>query len=131
VSLSWHDSDVSFLEGVIARGDRRLSAILEHAWQNGSRYDAWSEQFVLQRWLDAFEACDFDPACVANRKRPYDEKLPWSHISTGVSESYLKAEARKAYEEALTPDCSFDSCTGCGMCQQLDCDIILGGEKRA
>ena len=131
VSLSWHDSDVSFLEGVIARGDRRLSAILEHAWQNGSRYDAWSEQFVLQRWLDAFEACDFDPACVANRKRPFDEKLPWSHISTGVSESYLKAEARKAYEEALTPDCSFDSCTGCGMCQQLDCDIILGGEKRA
>lgn len=131
VSLSWHDGDVSFLEGVIARGDRRLSAVLEEAWRNGSRFDAWSEQFVLQRWLDAFEACQFDPSFVANRKRPFDEILPWAHISTGVSEGYLKSEARKAYDQILTPDCSFDACTGCGMCQKLDCDIILGGDKRA
>lgn len=131
VSLSWHDSDVSFLEGVIARGNRRLSSVLERAWQNGSRYDAWSEQFELQRWVNAFETTGIDPEFFANRKRSFEEVLPWAHISTGVSENYLKAEARKAYQEALTPDCSFDSCTGCGMCQKLDCDIVLGGEKRA
>lgn len=131
VSFSWHDSDATFLEGVIARGDRRLSDVIEQAWKNGSRFDAWSEQFSLQRWLDAFEACDFDPAFVANRKRPFDEVLPWSHISTGVSMAYLISEAKKAYKEISTPDCSFESCTGCGMCQKLACDIILGGESRS
>lgn len=131
VSLSWHDSDVSFLEGVIARGSRRLAPVLKAAWENGSRFDAWSEQFELQRWLDAFEACDVDPAFYANRRRDFDELLPWAHISTGVSEAYLKSEAKKAYKEALTPDCSFDKCTGCGLCQKLDCDVILGGERRA
>ena len=131
VNLSWHDSDVSFLEGVVARGDRRLAPVLDEAWKAGSRFDAWSEQFVLDRWLGAFESCGVDPAFYANRRREFDEVLPWSHISTGVSQSYLKSEAKKAYKEALTPDCSFDSCTGCGLCQKLDCDIILGGERRA
>lgn len=131
VSLSWHDSDATFLEGVIARGDRRLSTVIEQAWKNGSRFDAWSEQFSLQRWLDAFEACNFDPTFVANRKRSFDEVLPWSHISTGVSKAYLVSEAKKAYKEISTPDCSFEDCTGCGMCQKLDCDIILGGESRS
>lgn len=131
VNLSWHDSDVSFLEGVVARGDRRLSRVLEAAWKNGSRYDAWSEQFELQRWLDAFSACDFDPEDVANRARDYNEVLPWSHISTGVSNAYLVAEAKKAHEEVLTPDCSFDACTGCGLCQKLDCDVVLAGGARS
>jgi radical SAM superfamily enzyme YgiQ (UPF0313 family) len=130
VNLSWHDADISFLEGVIARGDRRLSPVLEAAWRNGARFDAWSEQFSLKRWLDAFEERAYDPAFTAHRARGYDEVFPWAHLSTGVSDAYLVAEAKKAREEVLTPDCSFDSCTGCGACQTLDVDISLGGGKR-
>ncbi|MBK5211789.1 MAG: TIGR03960 family B12-binding radical SAM protein [Coriobacteriia bacterium] len=130
VNLSWHDADISFLEGVIARGDRRLSPVLEAAWRNGARFDAWSEQFSLKRWLDAFEECAYNPAFTAHRARDYDEVFPWAHLSTGVSDAYLVAEAKKAREEVLTQDCSFDSCTGCGACQTLDVDIVLGGEKR-
>lgn len=130
VKLSYHDAEVSYLEGIIARGDRRLADVLVKAHENGSRFDAWSEQFQLSRWLQAFDE-DVDIDGYAHRRRDADEVLPWSHLSTGVSNKYLLREARRATEGKTTADCSFDGCTGCDACQNLNVDIVLGGEMRA
>lgn len=130
VDLHWHDADVSFLEGVVARGGREVAGVVEHAWRNGARFDAWTERFRLQTWLDAFEAMEVDPASIANRERSDDEPLPWEHISSGVSKRYLLAEKTAAYRGETTPDCSFESCTGCDACGDLGLDIVLGGVER-
>ena len=130
VDLSWHDADTSFVEGVVARGDRRLGPVLEEAWRRGSRLDGWSEHFSLARWMDAFAACDFDPAFVASRQRSYDEVLPWDHLSTGVSKRYLALEAQRAYDATTTDDCSFGPCTGCDACGALCVDVLTAGERR-
>ncbi len=130
VDLHWHDSEVSFLEGVIARGGREVADVVEAAWRGGAVFDAWTEQFRLQRWLDAFESTGVDPAAIANRERAEDEPLPWDHISAAVSPSYLRAERAKALTGTTTGDCSFDGCTGCDVCGELGVDIVLGGESR-
>lgn len=130
VDLSLHDSDVSFLEGVMARGGRDLADVIETAWRNGARFDAWTERFSLARWRDAFAAHDIEPSDIANRERAADEPLPWSHISAGVSEKYLLRERRRAVEGKTTVDCSFDGCTGCDACDVLGVDILLAGERR-
>jgi len=130
VDLHWHDSEVSFLEGVIARGGREVADVVEAAWRGGAVFDAWTEQFRLQRWLDAFESTGVDPAAIANRERAEDEPLPWDHISAAVSPAYLRAERAKALTGTTTGDCSFDGCTGCDVCGELGVDIVLGGESR-
>ena len=93
IHYSWHDPDTSFLEAVLARGDRRLADAIEAAWRGGAKMDAWSEYFNLTRWLEAFGACGIDPAFYANRTRTREEVLPWSVTSTGVSTSFLLAGA--------------------------------------
>lgn len=131
VDLHWHDANVSFLEGVIARGGRGLADVIETAWRQGARFDAWTERFRLQTWLDAFEAVGFDPEDVANRERTLDEPLPWDHISAGVSRAYLVRERKRALAGKTTPDCSFTGCTGCDVCDDLGLAVVLaGGERR-
>ena len=130
VDLSWHDADVSFLEGVMARGGREIADVIETAWRSGARFDAWTERFSLPMWFAAFETCGVDPTGVANRERPADEILPWSHISCGVSARYLERERERAIAGTPTPDCSFEGCTGCRVCDDLGLAIDLGGEAR-
>lgn len=131
VDLHWHDADVSFLEGVTARGGRELARVIERAWRDGARFDAWTEEFDLGIWLRALEAEGVDPASIANRERPLDEPLPWDHLSTGVSRRYLERERERAVAGATTPDCSFSGCTGCDACDELGVGIVLaGGERR-
>jgi hypothetical protein len=130
VELHWHDSDVSFLEGVMARGGRELSGVIEAAWRAGARFDAWSECFRLSTWLEAFAEKGVDPAMVANRERPTDEPLPWDHLSAGVDKRYLVAERQCAMDATVTPDCSFSGCTGCEVCGDLGVDIRLAGGSR-
>ena len=113
ISLNWHDADVSFLEAVLARGDRRLGRVLERVWRSGGRLDAWSEHLSVQRWLDAFAACDLDPAFYANRRRPFDEVLPWDHLDFGVTKDFLIRENRRAWESTTTPNCR-EACSACG-----------------
>ena len=113
IHYSWHDPDTSFLEAVLARGDRRLADAIEAAWRGGAKMDAWSEYFNLSRWLEAFGACGIDPAFYANRTRTREEVLPWSVTSTGVSTSFLWRERERAYQAQITPDCR-KQCTGCG-----------------
>lgn len=113
ISVKYHDSDISVLEGVLARGDRRLCNVLERAWRKGSRLDGWSEHFRLERWLEALEEDGLTVAFYAHRRRAYDEVMPWSHLDYGVSHRFLVAEHEKAYQSATTPHCR-ESCSGCG-----------------
>ncbi len=130
VELHWHDSDVSFLEGVMARGGREVADVVEAAWRDGAVFDAWTERYSLARWLRAFEAVGVDPTAIANRERAVDEPLPWEHISAGVSKAYLIRERERALGAKTTPDCSFTGCTACDVCGDLGVDIVLGGAAR-
>jgi radical SAM family uncharacterized protein len=120
IHFSYHDARGTLLEAVIARGDRRLGAVIERAWRAGAQFDAWDEQFQWQAWLDAFAAEGLDPACEARRERAYDEVLPWDHISCGVSKAYLQDEYERALEQELTRDCR-EGCTHCGARELLGC----------
>ena len=124
VTYNWHDSDTSFLEAILARGDRRLGKVLETAWRKGAKLDAWEEYFSLQRWLDAFDECGLDPTFYANRDRSRDEIMPWSMISSGVTESYLWREWERACEGVTTPDCR-THCNACGANRLVGgkCDV--------
>ncbi len=113
ISLSWHDANVSFLEAVLARGDRRLGRVLEEVWRQGGHLDAWTEHLSLDRWREAFAACGLDPAFYANRRRAFDEVLPWDHLDFGVSKAFLIQENRKAHESVTTPNCR-ETCSACG-----------------
>ena len=121
VTYNWHDSDTSFLEAVLARGDRRMGKVLETAWRKGAKLDAWEEYFSLNRWLEAFDECGLDPHFYANRTRAEDELMPWSMISSGVTEQYLLRERHRAYESVTTPDCR-THCNGCGA------NLLVGGK---
>ncbi len=113
ISLSWHDAKTSFLEAVLARGDRRLCRVLETAHGRGFNLDAWSEHFDFDAWMAIFEEVGLDPAFYANRTRSYDEVLPWDHLDYGVSKAFLISENKKAHEALTTPNCR-QACSGCG-----------------
>lgn len=113
ITYNYHDSDTSFLEAVFARGDRKLCKAMEKAAERGFHFDGWSDCFDLQKWLDIFEELGIDPAFYANRKRSFDEILPWDHIDYGVTKEFLIRECKKAYEDAPTPHCRL-KCSNCG-----------------
>ena len=113
IKYNWHDPETSFLEAVFSRGDRRLAGVLEEAWRQGAKFDAWSEYFDFQRWMQAFRTCGVDPNFYAGRVRDREEVLPWSVTATGVSQAFLWRERERAYQAVITPDCRVQ-CTGCG-----------------
>ena len=113
VTYNWHDPDTSFLEAVLARGGRRMCKVLEAAWRKGAKLDAWEEYFSLERWMEAFDECGLDPHFYANRQREKDEIMPWSVISSGVTEEYLWRELQRAKAGVTTPDCR-THCNACG-----------------
>lgn len=113
ISISFHDIPTSFLEGVFARGDRRLGAVLETAWRKGCKFDSWKEQFLYDTWLESFRECGLDPEFYANRKREYSEVLPWDHLDYGVSKGFLERENEKAKRAETTGHCR-EKCAGCG-----------------
>ena len=113
VTYNWHDGDTSYLEAVLARGDRRLGRVLEAAFRKGAHLDAWQDYFDLNRWTEAFAECGLDGAFYANRERKREEVFPWSAISCGVGDDYLWRERERAYQSVTTPDCR-TRCSGCG-----------------
>ncbi|MGE4214625.1 MAG: TIGR03960 family B12-binding radical SAM protein [Anaerotignaceae bacterium] len=113
VRFTYHNTKMSSLEGVMARGDRRIGAVLYKAWQNGCRYDGWTDKFNWEGWTKAFEETGVDPTFYANRVRSYDEILPWDHISVGVSRQFLISEREKALKGEVTPNCR-QECSNCG-----------------
>jgi radical SAM family uncharacterized protein/radical SAM-linked protein len=114
-NLKWHDPRLSFLEGVLSRGDRRLSALVEEAWRQGARLDAWTEHFDLEIWRKAAQSCGLDLNSYLDRRGP-QESLPWQHLDTGIEAAFLEAELAKALEGAYTPDCRVNGCQQCGLC---------------
>jgi radical SAM family uncharacterized protein len=120
IRFSYHDPRVSLLEAVIARGDRRLGAVIERAWRAGARFDAWDEQLQWEAWMEAFAAEAIDPSYEARRVRSMEETLPWDHISCGVSKEYLQRECVRAIEGRTTRDCR-EGCTACGARELLGC----------
>lgn len=113
LKYQYHDVKLSFLEGVIARGDRKVSKAIYRAWQLGCKFDGWNDLFQYDKWIQAFEETGIDPAFYANRQRSYDEILPWEHISVGVSKQFLINEREKAMREEVTPNCR-QECSHCG-----------------
>ena len=121
ISLKYHHSDASVLEAVFARGDRRLSQVIYKAFQKGCTFDSWDDQFHYDRWMEAFKECGLDPAFYANRRRSFDEVLPWSHLDYCVSEAFLQRENKKAHEASVTKNCRMQ-CAGCGA------NTLVGGK---
>ncbi len=115
LKFKWQDAPLSFLEGVFARGDRRLAPVLVRAVELGCRFDGWREHFSLERWMRAFAECDVAPEWYL-RRRELDEVLPWDHLDCGVTREFLLAERARALAEADTKDCRDGDCSACGVC---------------
>lgn len=113
LKYNWHEADVTVLEGVLARGDRKISAVIERAYQKGCLYDAWSETFHNEWWMEAFEELGIDINFYTTRERDVDEILPWDFIDAGVTKEFLKREWKRAIEEKVTPNCRM-ACANCG-----------------
>lgn len=113
ISVSYHKVNISFLEGVFARGDRRLCDVVEYAWKNGCKFDSWDDSFLFDVWLDAFDKCGIDPLFYTSRKREYSEILPWDHLDYGIRKQFLIDENEKALAATTTPHCRI-KCAGCG-----------------
>ncbi len=112
IRYSWHDNKTSYLEGVFARGDRRLINVICRAVKNGCRFDGWNDHFKFDQWMKSFEECNIDPDFYL-RERGFDEVLPWDHIDIGVTKSFFKREYDKSQKAQTTPNCR-EKCSGCG-----------------
>ncbi|AKL95101.1 radical SAM domain-containing protein [Clostridium aceticum] len=116
ITYNYHDAKTSFLEAVFARGDRRLSKVLALAVEEGCKFDGWMEHFDFDKWMGVFEKLGIDPKFYVNRKREYEEILPWDHIDVGISKEFLIRENEKAIKGELTQDCR-TNCSACGVNQ--------------
>ncbi|MCG8470800.1 MAG: TIGR03960 family B12-binding radical SAM protein [Desulfobacterales bacterium] len=116
ITLKWGSTDISWLEGIWSRGDRRLTSLLIRAWKKGCRLDGWSEHMNLPMWQEAVEEEGIDWSLLCERPRGLDEPMPWDHIDSGVSRRYLEKERMRALKACVTPDCRYGTCTGCGIC---------------
>lgn len=114
IKVSWHDPNVSILEAVLAKGDRRLCKVIYTAWKKGCKFDSWSEYYKFDKWMEAFEECGVDPSFYANRRFEYDEILPWDHLDYFVSKEFFIRENQTAHQSVTTPNCRI-KCSGCGV----------------
>ena len=119
----WHHADVTVLEGIFARGDRKVGDAILYAYEHGQFFDAWGEFFDVKNWDDAFAACGIDPDFYIMRERDIDEVFPWDFIDCGVTKEFLKREWLRSKEGVVTKNCKMQ-CNGCG-CGTFDCGICL------
>ncbi len=113
ITFNYHENKTSFLEGVFARGDRRLGAVIESAYKKGCRFDGWDECFNMELWLEAFDECGVEPEFYANRKRDFNEVTPWDHLDYRVTKEFLIRENIAAHNGLTTPNCR-EKCANCG-----------------
>ena len=121
VKVSYHETPTSLLEGVLARGDRRLCNVLYDAFKLGCKFDSWDDRFHFDTWMKAFEMNGIDPYFYTSRKREYSEVLPWDHLDFGVTKKFLELESKKAHANKTTPHCRI-KCAGCGA------NMLNGGQ---
>ncbi|WML35688.1 TIGR03960 family B12-binding radical SAM protein [Clostridium sp. OS1-26] len=119
ISYNWHETPVSYLEAIFARGDRRVCDVLVKAFEKGAKFDGWSEYFNYDAWMEAFKECGVDGDFYSYRERSYDEILPWDFLDIGVSKEFLIRENEMAKKAELTPDCRM-GCTNCGVNTKLE-----------
>lgn len=124
ITFNYHDARLSVIEGIFARGDRRLGSVLYQAWQDGAKFDGWSDLYQHDTWLQAFEKCGVDMKYYNERSRDFNEPLPWDVTSPGVNKEFLLREWKKAMEGALTEDCRRGKCSACGICPNLGVHVI-------
>ncbi len=113
IKYNWHEADVTVLEGILARGDRRIGVVIRKAYEKGCLFDSWSECFKHEQWLQAFEECRTDVDFYTTRERALDEVFPWDFIDIGVSRAFLEREWKRAQEGVVTKNCR-QGCSGCG-----------------
>ncbi len=126
ISYKYHDAQVSRIEAVFARGDRRLGSALLEAYNRNMMLDGWDEYFSYENWMNVFEDCGIDPAFYANRRFGIDELLPWDFIDIGVTKKFMKNEYEKALKAVTTPDCR-TKCSGCGASSLCDGKCVCNG----
>jgi radical SAM superfamily enzyme YgiQ (UPF0313 family) len=114
IRYNWHEADVTVIEGALARGDRKLSDVILKVYKEGGIFDAWSEYFSYERWMNAFDSCGIDPDFYTMRERSQDEVFPWDFIDTGVSKKFLQREWANSQAGIVTPNCR-EHCSGCGV----------------
>jgi radical SAM superfamily enzyme YgiQ (UPF0313 family) len=130
IKLSWHDKEMSTIEGLLSRGDRRLATVVERAWALGGRFDSWSESFDLSLWQRALSESGVDPDFYLYRERDPEEILPWSHLDFGLDREFLHLEFLKALRGETSGDCRDGKCLECGVCERLDASLVLKGPWR-
>ena len=126
VNFKWHKTEMSYLEAVFSRGDRRLGEVIEKAWHYGCRFDSWTEVLDMEKWKKAFQECHIDPDFYVHRQIPLEEILPWDHIDTGVTKDFLIREYKRASTGKVVPDCRYGLCPNCGVC---DLDAVRGKKE--
>ena len=113
INLDWHDAETSYLEAVLARGDRKIGKVIETAWRKGCNLDSWDEHFKFDVWMESFAECGVEPEFYANRTRSYEEIMPWDIFDYAVTKKFIINENKKAHEGVTTPNCR-QKCSGCG-----------------
>lgn len=116
LGFKWHDKEISYLEGIFSRGDRRLSKLIMAAYKAGCRFDGWSEKFDFEKWMKAADDTNIDTDFYVQRERDIKEVLPWDHIDTGIEKAFLVEEYLTGLKEAQVEDCKFGKCSNCGVC---------------
>ena len=120
IRIKFSKPERSILEGVFARGDRRLGKVILQAWQDGCRFDAWDDFFDYDKWVSAFEKTGLNEKPYLYRERGECEVLPWDHVSSGIIKEFLQSERKKSFEQEFTPDCFTDGCPDCGACARSE-----------
>ena len=120
IRVKFNKPERSILEGIFARGDRKLGQVILHAWQDGCRFDSWDDHFNYDKWKTAFEKADLDEDFYLSRERRESEVLPWEHLNCGLIKEFLIKERKRSFEQEFTPDCFTDDCPDCGACARSE-----------
>ncbi|WP_020522300.1 TIGR03960 family B12-binding radical SAM protein [Catelliglobosispora koreensis] len=126
IGMRYHDGEPSLIEGLLARGDRRVGAVIREVWEQGGRFDGWSEHFSYQRWIDACAAVGIDVWWYTTRERKQEEVLPWDHLDSGLDKDWLWQDWQDALTEFEQDDCRWTPCFDCGVCPSMDTSIQIG-----
>jgi hypothetical protein len=126
IGFRYHDGRPGIVEGLLARGDRRIGAVIEQVWRDGGRFDGWSEYFSFDRWMAAAERVGVDVDWYTTRERDQAEVLPWDHIDSGLDKEWLWQDWQDSLDGVEVEDCRWSPCFDCGVCDQMGTRIQIG-----